>query len=164
MSTSTAWDYVSPVLDEVDQLSDAVVSFVRNFGLLQSDQTPCGQPLTVSQAHALGEIEARPGITQRDLALALGLARATVSELIGELIDRDWVEQEPSVTDRRQRCLTVTVLGREAAGDVAEARRTLVLEIVESLTPDQRALVVAGTLLLADGAKQRRDKMSSTAP
>ncbi len=151
-------DDPSPVLDEVDQLSDAVVSFVRNFGLLQSGQTPCGQPLTVSQAHALAEIEARPGITQRDLARALGLARATVSELVAQLINRGWVNQIASKKDRRQRRLTVTEEGREVTEDIAKARRNLILDVVAGFSAVERTLVVGAAQLLADGAQQQRDK------
>jgi DNA-binding MarR family transcriptional regulator len=158
MNTRTALDDPSPVLDEVDQLSDAVVSFVRNFGLLQSGQTPCGQPLTVSQAHALAEIEARPGITQRDLARALGLARATVSELVAQLINRGWVNQIASKNDRRQRRLTVTEEGREVTEDIAKARRNLILDVVAGFSAVERTLVVGAAQLLADGAQQQRDK------
>lgn len=32
------------------------MGFVRDFGLLQLDHTPCGKPLTTTQAHALAQI------------------------------------------------------------------------------------------------------------
>jgi len=143
--------------DEVDQLAAAVMSFVRNFGLLQPDRTPCGKPLSVSQAHALAEIEARPGITQRELTDSLGLARATMSELVAQLIDRGWVTQATSPVDRRQRCLSITDAGRRVVADIAEARRHLISEIIAPLGADQRTLVINATQLLAEGARQRRD-------
>ena len=164
MNSRLTRDVPHSPLDEVDQLAAAVMSFVRNIGLLQPNRTPCGKPLSVSQAHAIHEIRTRPGITQRDLANDLGLAAPTVSELVAQLTDRGWVSQAPSETDRRQRRLTVTEAGREVTDDIAKARRNLILEVVASLTPEERTMVVGATELLADGAQRRRDRAIDLGP
>jgi hypothetical protein len=35
------------------RLQQEVIGFIRAFGLLSNDQTPCGQPMAPSDAHAL---------------------------------------------------------------------------------------------------------------
>ncbi len=164
MSSKLTVDQTLSSLDEVDHLAAAVMSFVRNIGLLQPNRTPCGKPLSVSQAHALHEIRTQPGITQRDLANDLGLAAPTVSELVAQLTDRGWVNQAPSEADRRQRRLTVTEAGREVTEAIAKARRNLILEVVAELTPEERTLVVGATQLLAEGAQQRRNRTINLGP
>ena len=39
--------------EDVVVLQARISAFVRAFGLHQPDQTPCGQPIPVSEAHAM---------------------------------------------------------------------------------------------------------------
>ena len=52
---------------------------VRSLGLHKPDETPCGQPVSVAEAHALLEIAREPGISQNGLAGRLKLEKSTVS-------------------------------------------------------------------------------------
>jgi hypothetical protein len=61
---------------EVDAAQESLMRFVRNFGLHQPDRTPCGQPLPVSEAHAMVEIAREGRIRQVELARRLRLGRA----------------------------------------------------------------------------------------
>jgi len=121
MSTSRR---LGRAVDDVARFEANLVEFVRSFGLLQPDRTPCGQPLHVSQAHALALIAGDPLISQHGLTVSLGLARATVSELVTELCERGWVTRERATTDRRVWRLELTdALGRlSASARVAVAR------------------------------------------
>lgn len=130
-----------------------IVSFVRSFGLLEPGQTPCGQPLHVSQAHALREIAARPGIMQNELARELGLARATVSELVGQLVERGWITRTPAEGDRRVRCLDLTVPGARVAADIADARRELLAGMLGDVDRTERAALIAALDRLASSAR-----------
>jgi hypothetical protein len=60
-----------------DQLAKDFVGFVHAFGVLRSDTTPSGQPMSVSTAHALCELATGPALSQRDLATRLGLTTSS---------------------------------------------------------------------------------------
>ena len=86
---------MQPDLDVV-ALEDRVAAFVRAFGLHRPDLTPCGEPVAVSQAHALGEMASTGPLAQWELAAALGLSKSTVSRLVGQLEERGWVVRDRS--------------------------------------------------------------------
>lgn len=148
--------------DDVARMAAAVVGFVRDFGLLQPDHTPCGKPLTVTQAHALAAVAAEPDITQRDLGETLGLARATTSELVTQLTGRGWITQRPSTTDRRQRSIRLTPAGRRMTSDIADARQALMRNLLGDLPDDQRAAIVDAVELLAATVHDRRTRNAAT--
>ena len=143
------------------RMAAALMGFVRNFGLLQPDRTPCGKPLPVTQAHALANIAERPGITQRDLGDTLGLARATTSELVTQLADRDWITQHHADTDRRQRSLELTAAGQRITDDIAAARHALMRSLLEHAPADKRTGLVDAIELLAAAVHQHRTAISS---
>jgi len=144
-------------------MAAAIHRFVRDFGLLQPDRTPCGKPLTVTQAHALAVIANQPDITQRDLGATLGLARATTSELISQLAIRGWISQHTSPVDRRQRSIRLTAAGRRIAIEIDDARQALMRDLVVDLSATQRARVVDAVELLADTVRRHRARSTRTA-
>jgi DNA-binding MarR family transcriptional regulator len=146
--------------DDATRLASALMGFVRDFGLLQPDRTPCGKPLTVSQAHALALIADLPGITQRDLGDTLGLARASISELVTQLADRGWITQHRGDTDRRQRSIRLTAAGQGITDDVASARRSLMNSLLDRVPVGDRADLVSAVERLADTVRQHRDVAS----
>jgi DNA-binding MarR family transcriptional regulator len=145
------------------RMATALMGFVRDFGLLQPDRTPCGKPLTVTQAHALTHIAERPGITQRDLGDTLGLARATTSELVTQFADRGWITQHHADTDRRQRSLELTPAGQRITDDIAAARHALMRSLLEHVPADKRTGLVDAIELLAAATHQHRTAISSQA-
>ena len=149
--------------DDGARMAAALMGFVRDFGLLQPDRTPCGKPLTVTQAHALAVIAAQPGISQRDLGDTLGLARATTSELVTQLARRGWISQSQSISDRRQRSIELTPTGRRITDDVAQARQSLMSDLLADLPSDDRAQLVAAVELLADTVHRQRGRNNDIA-
>lgn len=83
------------------ELQEAVARFVRAFGLHQPDQTPCGQPVPVSEAHALGELARDGALRQSELAHRLRLEKSTTSRLVTQLINRGWADRTPAPDDGR---------------------------------------------------------------
>ena len=51
------------------ELMESVVSFVRSFGLHRPEQTPCGQPVPVAEAHALMDLAAFGSMLSFPLAI-----------------------------------------------------------------------------------------------
>lgn len=142
--------------DDAGRLAEAVAAFVRQFGLLEARSTPCGVPVSPTHAHAVVEIGRRPGLTQHQLGGELGLARATVSELVADLESRGWVERQVAASDRRQRCLTLTAAGRRIEGQIRESRQTLMAEILGAVEPDRHAAMIDTIAILATVAGQAR--------
>ena len=152
----------SRAVDDAARFEANLVEFVRSFGLLQPDRTPCGQPLHVSQAHALAIIAGNPVISQHDLTVSLGLARATVSELVTELCDRGWVTRERATTDRRVQRLELTDAGRTIAAQVAAARRALMVGVLDALKTDERAAITDALGRLSASARIAVARAAST--
>lgn len=136
-----------------NDLQRSMTQFIRSFGLLQPDRTPCGLELQVSEAHALSEIAAAPLLTQQALADRLCLQKSTISRLIANLIGRGWVTRTPDPTDRRAHRLALTEQGADVAERVRRARTRRFESLLEVIPPDERAGVVHAVRLLADAAR-----------
>lgn len=133
-----------------DQLAEDFVGFVHAFGVLRSDNTPCGQPMSVSTAHALCELATGPTLNQRDLALRLGLATSTISRLVDQLVAKNWAERhpDPERTDTRVRLVALTGEGDRVAHQVLAARRERFARLLDAVPPDKQSTVVEALSLL----------------
>ena len=118
-------------------LQEQLVGFVRAFGLLRPETTPCGQPIPVSEAHALGEL-ARGPLGQLELGRRLRLEKSTVSRLVGQLAARAWVERRVDQRDGRAVLLHLTPAGQQAAEQLGAAREAKFARLLESIPPSQR--------------------------
>ncbi|GLH98533.1 MarR family winged helix-turn-helix transcriptional regulator [Phytohabitans aurantiacus] len=137
---------------ELDAAQEALMRFVRNFGLHQPDRTPCGQPLPVSEAHAMVEIARDGQIRQVELARRLRLEKSTVSRLVTNLVSRGWVHREAADGDGRGVLLVLTEAGTTAAARQAEARRDRLTHLLDRIPADQRGAVVSALQTLAEAA------------
>jgi DNA-binding MarR family transcriptional regulator len=140
------------------RLQQEVVGFIRAFGLLSSDRTPCGQPMAPSDAHALTEVVSDGGLTQRELVDRLHLDRSSVSRLVDRLVARGWVERADG-PDRRTVRVLPTPAGRRVAGGIAGARAKRFAALLEAVPVDRRNEVLEAMRLLTMAA---RDQGGST--
>jgi DNA-binding MarR family transcriptional regulator len=124
--------------DDPAVLQEALGSFVRAFGLHQPETTPCGQPVSVSEAHALGELAKEDELRQVELTRRLRLQKSTVSRLVTQLSSRGWVERAPAPGDGRGVVLRLTASGRQAAQNLAQARRERFSRLLESIPVHER--------------------------
>jgi DNA-binding MarR family transcriptional regulator len=131
-------------------LQNALRGFVRAFGLHQPESTPCGQPIPVSEAHALGELAQEGQLRQLELARRLRLTKSTVSRLVGQLTTRGWVERAPAPDDGRGVVLRLTPAGQRAAGNLAAARREKFSRLLESIPDHERAGVIHALGILTE--------------
>ncbi len=136
------------------QLQDEMIGFIRAFGLLADDRTPCGRPMAPSDAHALTEVVAREGLTQRELVDRLRLDRSSVSRLVDRLVARGWVEREDG-PDRRTVRLAPTSAGRAVAAEVAGARAQRFADLLEAIPADRRDQVLDTMRLLTAAARKQ---------
>lgn len=139
---------------EVGAAQDALMRFVRNFGLHQPDRTPCGQPLPVSEAHAIAEIAREGRLRQVELRHRLRLEKSTVSRLVTNLVGRGWVYRRVADDDGRGVVLELTEAGAVAAARQADARHDRLAALLARIPDDQRAAVVRALHTLAEAADE----------
>ena len=133
-------------------LQEQLIGFIRAFGLLRPESTPCGQPIPVSEAHALQELAGGP-CGQLELGRRLRLEKSTISRLAAQLTARGWVERRIDQQDGRAVLLHLTPAGRSAAERLAEARARHFARLVESIPPNQRAEVLRALSTLTDALR-----------
>lgn len=146
---------MSTVGQDAAQLRDVLPGLVRALGLLRPDTTPCGQPMSTTEAHAIDELRARGPLSQKDLAHALGLQKSTVSRLVDQLEADELVARVANPSDSRSAHLVLTRNGERRAERLAAARQELFEQLLEPLGVDDRRTVIQGLSLLQEVARAR---------
>jgi DNA-binding MarR family transcriptional regulator len=144
-------------MPSVDDLERRLVAFVRAFGLHQTERTPCGEPISVSQAHALTELAAQP-LSQAELARRLRLDRSVVSRLADALEERGWLRRERHPQDQRAVQLVLTDRGRAAADRLAGARRARLAMLLDGVPAAERDNVLRALEVLTDSLSRTPDR------
>jgi DNA-binding MarR family transcriptional regulator len=133
---------------------EQMIAFVRAFGLHQPDQTPCGESIPVAEAHALSEIARGEPLSQHDLVRRLRLEKSSVSRLVGNLVNRAWVERSRDPHDGRAVQLRLTEQGKQAAAQLAATRRAKFSRVLAALPEDQREPVIESLKLLVEALRE----------
>ena len=135
-----------------EQLAQDFVGFIHAFGVLRSDTTPCGQPMSVSTAHALCELATGPSLNQRDLATRLGLTTSSTSRLVDQLVAKNWAQRQPDPdsSDTRVRLVVLTDDGTRTAHRVLQARSDRFSRLLEHIPADKHQTVVEALNLLKE--------------
>ncbi len=119
------------------ELQTSIQAFVRSFGLLVTKQTPCGQPVSPSIAHALMALldreEAGVATYQHELSELLGLDRSSIARLCSRLEADGRLKQEPAPDDARARLLRLTASGQRMAGNIRAASLERFTRIVDAI-------------------------------
>ena len=138
----------------VVDLQERMVSLIRAFGLHKPDETPCGKPVSVAEAHALMELSRTETLVQKELASRLGLEKSTVSRLAGLLEGRGWVGRSRSPEDGRAVELRLTAAGRRTAEGLAEARRAKFARVLEAIPEGERGSVLESMEILEGAMRE----------
>ena len=134
-------------------LQEQLIALIRAFGLHRPDQTPCGEPVAVAEAHALMELAQGVPLSQNDLAARLQLEKSTVSRLVGILETRGWIARSRSAQDGRARELRLTDTGEQMAADLAEARRTKFARVFAAIPESERGAVFESLQILVEAMR-----------
>lgn len=131
-----------PPVHDVERLRTLVQAFVRSFGLLVTRETPCGQPLSPSYAHALMVLLERgrqPARTsQSDLGHVLGIDKSNVARLCARMAAAGHVVQERHPEDGRGRLVRLTSTGTRMARRIEGASRERFERVVRGVAPGRR--------------------------
>ncbi|MFF8842201.1 MarR family winged helix-turn-helix transcriptional regulator [Streptomyces sp. NPDC015127] len=135
-----------------EAFSDAFVGFVRSFGLLDSDRTPCGAAMTTAEAHAITLL--RSGrMSQRVLGERLGVTKSTMSRLVDQLMARGWADRAPDPADGRGRLVGLTEHGERVAAEVARRRADRLSALLDRVPTAQRPTVIRALRLLEEASR-----------
>jgi DNA-binding MarR family transcriptional regulator len=141
--------------DNAATLQHRMVAFVRAFGLHRPDETPCGTPVPVSEAHALSVLADEGPLNQTDLVHHLALGKSTVSRLVDQVVARGWARRATSPDDARCRLVELTPAGHEAARTMAQARAARIARLLRRIPEDDRPAVLAALETLTEAARER---------
>jgi DNA-binding MarR family transcriptional regulator len=146
----------APAKAEVERVRAAIHAFVRSFGLLAGDRTPCGKPIPASYAHALlflldaGRREDRP--TQQRLGHALRIDKSNVARLCAKMEEAGHVVQRRAPDDGRSRLLALTARGRALAEQVDASSRERFGRLLAATPAPLRSSLAASLEALARAA------------
>jgi YD repeat-containing protein len=149
-----------------DLLRTSIQRFVRTFGLLDGDQTPCGVPLAPTHAHALMALLERErgdvASAQQDLVRVLGIDKSNVARLCARMIDAGHLLQSESQEDGRTWRLSLTPKGRRLSERVEDASRSRFDHVLAALPSDAaRTAVIRSLDLLNEAISATREMEES---
>jgi len=127
---------------DAERVHRSFVGVVRALGLIRPDTTPCGQPMSLTKAHALSELLDTGPLTQQVLADRLRLQKSTVSRLVDQLEKAGSVERAPNPDDRRSVLIALTDQGRRRAETLRRAQTDLFARLLADSSADERRRLV----------------------
>ncbi|OLS38327.1 hypothetical protein BTR22_07530 [Alkalihalophilus pseudofirmus] len=125
-----------------------MIKLIRSLGLHQPGQTPCGQPISISEAHTIMEIQLRGEVTQFNLTQILNLKKSTVSRLVQQLEKKEWVNRETSPKDQRMKILRLSEKGEKVAQRLDTSRIEKFNSILANIPENRHKEVIVGLELL----------------
>lgn len=128
----------------IDAIRTASRQLVRELGFTGNGFA--GTDLSPSAVHALIEIE-RGGMTARDLGALLHLEKSSVSRMLRKLIESGEVAEDTGEDDGRVKLLSLTDAGKSRVASIHDFARTQVMAALETLTAEQRQIVLEGLRL-----------------
>jgi DNA-binding MarR family transcriptional regulator len=143
---------------ESKELAATMVALVRSFGLHRPDETPCGEPVPVAEAHALMDLAADGPLNHGDLAVRLRLEKSTVSRLVRQLERRKWIKRSPAAHDRRVVQIQLTPRGEAAAQRLADARQSKFDGLLAALPRQKRSSILEAMSTLVSAMDDARDR------
>jgi DNA-binding MarR family transcriptional regulator len=147
MPARPAHDTEGVTHEDVEDMRAHVQQFVRRFGLLVTQQTPCGFPISPSYAHALMLVLRRTsdglGTLQSDLASGLGIDKSNVARLCERMVRAGHAIQSVPPEDGRSRLVTLTPKGAGLAHRIEQGSRDRFSTILARIPARRRRAVIA---------------------
>lgn len=129
--------------DPVDELRRVTQRFLRGFGALATESTPCGKPLSMAHAHALMVLLTGGELSQQALGAELRIDKSNVARLCARMVSAGHVKQRPNERDGRSRLVSLTPRGVRLAKEVDAASRARFGALLGSLPETRRDEVIA---------------------
>jgi DNA-binding MarR family transcriptional regulator len=114
----------------------------RRFGVLSSELTPCGKPLSLAHAHALLTLLSRQELSQQELGAELCIDKSNVARLCARMVEAGHATQRASEHDARSRRISLTARGEKLAREVDVSSRSRFAALLEALPDASRRPVL----------------------
>ncbi|UFJ41128.1 MarR family transcriptional regulator [Brevibacillus humidisoli] len=138
-------------------LQQQIQQFIRLFGVLEQNKTPCGAPINITQAHALHELSSAGAITQQELANRLYIDKSTTSRLIDAFVKKGFVLRTTNPHNRRETLISITDQGRRANDQVEKRRRAKYQKILDGIPLDKQPEVLSALSHLIQSLKKEKE-------
>ena len=125
----------------VSRLYDAFRESVDSIGNVSSSDVSIRQHQTMSLVCRLTE-EKPNGVTLKELAEAMKLAPATVSELVESLVKKDFLQRVQNPEDRRAVQITLTPHGQTLLDESIRRVEGLCEKLLNGLSPSERTAML----------------------
>jgi DNA-binding MarR family transcriptional regulator len=143
--------------EDLLELRFTVQKFIRLFGLLEQNVTPCGFDLSPSQVFALQELEEKT-LTIGEIAEKLWLDRSTVSRMIDNLVKGGFVHRVLNEENRREVLVSLTDKGLRSLIQVREQSLDFYQSIMEQASENDQHHIQKGFSLFVDALSKKRWK------
>ena len=125
----------------VSRLNDAFRESAETVGNISSIDVSIRQHQTMSLVCRLTE-DKPSGVTLKELAEAMKLAPATVSELVESLVKKDFLQRVQNPEDRRAVQITLTPHGQTLLDESIKRVEGLCEKLLNGLTPSERTAML----------------------
>jgi DNA-binding MarR family transcriptional regulator len=144
-------DAPEPMFDLIELLFFAYRDFV-------GDPDRLLESIGFGRAHhrVLHFVDRQPGLTIAELLDILRITKQSLSRVLKELLDQDYVEQRAGVSDRRQRVLFPTAKGRKLAQDLADLQTARFVRALSPMGSEARAHAIEFLLNMIDPAEREK--------
>ncbi len=149
-----------PAAEEPEPMFDLIELLFFAYRDFVGDPDRILENIGFGRAHhrVLHFVDRQPGLTIAELLDILRITKQSLSRVLKELLDQNYVEQRAGVSDRRQRLLYPTNEGRRLARDLARLQTERFTRALASLGPDARPAAIEFLLGMID--PQEREKVA----
>lgn len=95
--------------------------------------------------------------TIKGVAALLGRSLSATSRLLDQLVVRGLITRREDEHDRRVKRVAITAQGRRFIETIERQRANAQLAVMDYLSPEERAEVVRGMVLLVEAARRKKD-------
>lgn len=138
-----------------------MIKIVHSLGLHESNKTPCGQPLSISEAHAIMELQLSEEVTQTDISHLLQLEKSTISRLVQQMESKGWILRKTSLTDQRIKVLTLSEKGLAIANKLNISRTEKFNRILSCIPEGKQHEVIFAMEILTKAIYKDKEKEGS---
>ncbi|MDB5473732.1 MAG: MarR family transcriptional regulator [Devosia sp.] len=108
-------------------------------------------------------VNLRPGMPVADLLDILKITKQSLARVLRQLIDKGYIEQKPGYSDRRQRLLHATDLGRQFFRTLSATQASRIDAAIASLPAESRTIVTRFLVGMVDpGERATLDRLNLT--
>ncbi len=139
----------------ITQVRSASREMIRQLGLLDNRFAAIG---SVSQCHALIEIDSRGSITVKELVDLLSLDKSTISRLVAQLVKNKNCIVQCDENDRRNKLISLTEKGKKSVHQLHTEAKNQVSLALDLMSTEEKEVVLNGLKIYAKALKHSETK------